>query len=176
MLKIHEFLLSFFYFGKIKTAPGTFGSFVAMFLWLTYSTVASGLHIPFESQNIFWGVFLVVTFIYGCVATPIYTKQFNKVDHQTIVLDEVVGQILALQISFTLIYENYFQEPVLMVIHLTSSFFIFRFFDIKKPSVIGRADRMKNGVGVMLDDVLAGLFTALASLVIIVAYFTLIRY
>jgi len=170
MLKLHELLLSFFYCGKIKIAPGTFGSFVAMFLWLAYSTIACGLSISFVEQNIFWAIFLVITFVYGCLATPIYTKQFKQIDHQTIVLDEVVGQILALQISFPLIRENYFQEPLLMFIHLASAFFLFRFFDIKKPSIIGRADRIKSGFGVMLDDVFAGLFAALASLILLIFY------
>lgn len=176
MLKLHELLLSFFYCGKIKIAPGTFGSFVAMFLWLTFSTLACGLSFSLVEQNIFWGIFLVIIFVYGCIATPIYTKKFNQVDHQTIVLDEVIGQILALQISFILVYETYFQEPILMNIHLISSFFLFRFFDIKKPSIIGRADKIKNGFGVMFDDVLAGLFSALVTMLIIILYFVLIRY
>lgn len=176
MIKIHELLLSFFYCGKVKIAPGTFGSFVAMFLWLTLSTLACGLSISLVEQNIFWGFFLPITFVYGCLATPIYTKQFKQIDHQTIVLDEVVGQILALQISFSLVHQNYFQEPILMIIHLVSGFFFFRFFDIKKPSIIGHADKIKSGLGVMLDDLFAGLFAALASLIIIVAYFILIRY
>lgn len=176
MLKLHELFLSFFYCGKIKVAPGTFGSFVAMFFWLAYSTIACGLSISFVEQNIFWGFFLLITFVYGCLATPIYTKQFKQVDHQTIVLDEVIGQILALQISFALVWHTYFQEPILMVVHLVSAFFFFRLFDIKKPSVIGRADQMKNGFGVMLDDVFAGLFAALATVLIIITYFTLLRY
>lgn len=165
MLKIHELFLTFFYFGKIKTAPGTCGSFIAIILWLAYSTNACGIGIPITLQNIFWGSFLTVAFIYGCIATPIYTKQFGQIDHKTIVLDEVVGQIVALQISFLMIYPTYFQKPVLMYIHLISSFFLFRFFDIKKPSIIGRADRIKSGLGVMLDDLLAGLATALVVVV-----------
>lgn len=176
MFRIHELLLTFFYFGKFSKAPGTVGSFFAMFLWLVYSTIACGFSIPLESQNIFWGVFLVFSFAYGAFATPLYAKKFGEVDHKTIVLDEVVGQILALQIGFILIHETYFQEPILMNIHLISSFFLFRFFDIKKPSIIGRADKMKSGFGVMFDDVLAGLFSALATILIIILYFVLIRY
>ncbi len=176
MFRIHELFLTFFYFGKFKTAPGTAGSVVALFCWLAYSTVACGLGISFASQNIFWAFFLITAFIYGSYATPKYAEKFNQVDHQTIVLDEVVGQILALQISFVLIHEVYFQEPFLMIMHQLICFFSFRFFDIQKPSIIGRADQMKSGLGVMLDDVFAGLFAALFAQVAIICYIALIVY
>lgn len=171
MFRIHELFLTFFYFGKFKTAPGTVGSVISLFCWLAYATVARGLGISFASQNIFWAVFLIAAFIYGSLATPKYSKKFNQIDHQTIVLDEVIGQIIALQISFALIHETYFQEPVLMIIHQLSAFFAFRFFDIKKPSIIGKADQMKSGLGVMLDDVFAGLFAALAVIILTISYF-----
>ncbi len=176
MFRIHELLLTFFYFGKIKTAPGTMGSFISLFLWLAYTTLACGLDIPLESQNIFWGIFLVGAFAYGCFASPLYAKKFGQIDHQSIVLDEVVGQVATLQISFLLVYQTYFQDPRLMILHLTSSFFLFRFFDIKKPSFIGHADRMKSGLGVMLDDLLAGLTAALITIILLIIYFTLILY
>ncbi len=176
MFRIHELFLTFFYFGKFKTAPGTVGSVVALFCWLAFATVACGLGISFISQNIFWSIFLVLAFIYGSLATPKYTKKFNQVDHQTIVLDEVVGQIITLQTSFVLIQDAYFQEPILMIIHQLTALFAFRFFDIKKPSIIGKADQMKNGFGVMLDDVFAGLFAAVVTQAAIILYIALVVY
>ena len=171
MLKLHELLLTFFYCGKVKKAPGTVGSFVSVLFWIFFTKIFSDQQIAIEIQNIFWGFFLIITFIYGCLATPIYTQQFGQVDHQTIVLDEVVGQILALQFTFFLLWENYFSHPALIASHLIFCFASFRFFDIKKPSFIGYCDRnFKSGFGVMFDDLLCGIITALIGAAAILSY------
>lgn len=162
MLKVHEILLTFFYCGKIKKAPGTFGSFMALVFWLALAKLFHDWQISILLQNIFWGIFLTASFIYGCVASPIYTKQFDESDHQTIVLDEVVGQILPLQFVFSFLYHDYFSHPTMMSAHLFFCFVLFRFLDIKKPLFIGFADRnFKNGFGVMFDDLLCGIVVAL---------------
>lgn len=162
MLKLHELLLTFFYSGKARKAPGTFGSFVSLLFWFLLTTCFFNNDISLVSQNIFWGIFLITAFIYGCLASPIYAKQFGQIDHQSIVLDETVGQILALQITFSLLHKIYFSQPLLITCHLIFCFISFRFFDIKKPSFIGYADRnFKNGFGVMFDDLLCGVVTAL---------------
>ena len=174
MFKLHELLLSFFYFGKFPKAPGTFGSLIATLFWIAFSLNAEGLSISIVVQNISWLIFLLISFFYGCFATPIYSKKFNQVDHQTIVLDEVVGQIIALQISFIFIHKIYFDKPSLIFTHLFISFILFRFFDIKKPSIVGWADRIKSGFGVMLDDLFAGIFAGIisAAIVYVISYIT----
>lgn len=170
MPRFHEFFLTFFYSGKIKKAPGTFGSFVSLLFWLFLAALFFNRDISLISQNIFWTIFLIAAFIYGCIASPIYAKQFGQIDHQTIVLDETVGQIIALQVTFSLLYQNYFLQPSLIFSHLIFCFILFRFFDIKKPSFIGYCDRnFKNGFGVMFDDMLCGLITALIGSVLILA-------
>ncbi len=166
MLKLHELFLTFLYSGKVPKAPGTFGSLVALAAWFYVTLFFCDHQATLLAQNIFWGVFLIIAFVYGCVATPLYTKQFGQVDHQTIVLDEVVGQILALQFTFAFFYENYFSHLGLVVAHLIFCFASFRFFDIKKPLFIGYVDRnFKNGFGVMFDDLLCGIVTALLGLI-----------
>lgn len=161
MHKIHEFLLTFLYSGKAKKAPGTFGSLAALIFWFCLTKWFFSAEIPLISQNIFWAFFLLLAFIYGCLSIPTYTKKFGQIDHQTIVLDEVVGQILPLQITFLLLHENYFLQINLIAIHLIFCFVGFRFFDITKPSFIGYADRhFKSGFGVMFDDLLCGIIVA----------------
>lgn len=173
MIKLHEFLLTFFYCGKSPKAPGTVGSFASVILWFFVAKWFFDQEISLTNQNIFWGIFLTLSFIYGCIASPIYTKQFDESDHQTIVLDEVVGQILALQITFSLIRENYFSQPFLIIIHSLICFALFRFFDIKKPSIIGLADQnFKNGFGVMFDDLLSGIAAALVGVILIISFKT----
>ena len=64
-----------------------------------------------------------------------------------------------LQIGLNFITENYFLDFKILIIHLVLSLTLFRLFDIKKPWIIGIADRkMKNSFGVMFDDILAGIF------------------
>jgi phosphatidylglycerophosphatase A len=167
---MNEFLLTFCYSGKAKKAPGTFGSLASIIFWLAISYFFFTKNISISQQNIFWLVFLTISFIYGMVASPSYAKQFGEVDHGSIVLDEVVGQIIALQMSFVLFYQNYFWQNKLIAIHLISSFILFRFFDIKKPLFIGYCDRkFKNGFGVMFDDLISGIIAG----IITIAFFKL---
>ena len=161
MLKLHEFFLTFFYFGKIKKAPGTFGSFAALIFWFFLSCWFFNNEVTLLWQNIFWIFFLVFSFCYGVAAIPAYTKKFKIIDHQTIVLDEVVGQILPLQLTFLALHEKYFSRIDLIAAHLIFCFVSFRFFDIKKPLFIGYIDRnFKSGFGVMFDDLVCGIVTA----------------
>lgn len=169
MSKLNELILTFFYFGKFPKIPGTAGSAVATFFWFALTSIFCGLEMPLSNQNVLWVVFLVTAFIYGAVFISFYQKQFGlkEIDHKTIVLDEVIGQIIPLQTGFILMHEYYFNDVGLIAIHLIFSFLAFRFFDIVKPSIIGRADRMKSGLGVMLDDLLAGIAAALAILILL---------
>ena len=168
MLKIHELILTFFYLGKSKKAPGTVGSIGSVALWFFLTKWFFSQEISIANQNIFWTIFLIVIFLYGIFAIPIYAKKTGEIDHGSIVLDEVLGQVLALQATFFFIHENYFSQPNLILTHLFFSFVLFRFFDIKKPSVIGYCDRnFKTGFGVMFDDLLCGLVVAVIGIVII---------
>ena len=169
MIKLHEFLLTFFYSGKSKKAPGTVGSFVSVLFWLAITKYMSELGMHIMDQTVFWTRFVIIATIYASWAIPIYTKQFGQMDHQSIVLDETVGQVIALQLTFLLIHETYFLDVNVMLIHLFLAFALFRFFDITKPLLIGWADRMKTGFGVMLDDILAGF----AAAGVLIGYFLL---
>ena len=84
-------------------------------------------------------------------------QAWGKVDHGSIVIDEVVGMILAVSMPFYLLGQ-WADLPMVAAV----SFVTFRCFDIAKPWPVSLIDRrMKTGMGVMLDDVLAGLFAAL---------------
>jgi phosphatidylglycerophosphatase A len=167
MIKLHEIFLTFFFCGKAKKAPGTIGSFAAVIFWFLIAGYFFNSEVSFTAQNIFWAIFLLLAFIYGCYASPIYAKKFGQIDHGSIVLDEVVGQIFALQFTFIFL-ADYFAQPKLIAAHLLFCFIFFRFFDIKKPSFIGYADRnFKNGFGVMFDDLICGIVTAVIGFAII---------
>ncbi|MDC0073482.1 phosphatidylglycerophosphatase A [Alphaproteobacteria bacterium] len=132
---------TFFGVGLLPFAPGTFGSLVAIpFAWVIISI--TNQHILF-----FVTIFL---FILGVYSASVYSNKLKLKDPSSIVIDEVVG--LCLVLSF--IPKN---------IYLFSlAFIIFRFFDIFKPWPIYIADKKINGgIGIMIDDILAAIYTLL---------------
>lgn len=165
---MREFILTFCYSGLAKKAPGTVGSLLSLVLWFLIAKLFALQEISLIYQNIFWAIFLVFGFFYGVFSSEAYSKKFGQIDHSSITLDEAVGQILALQISFNLIIDNYFLQNDLILKHLLISFVLFRFLDIRKPLFIGWCDRnLKNGFGVMFDDLLCGLIAGIALIIII---------
>ena len=177
MFKFCEFILTFGYLGNIKKAPGTLGSIGALFFWLVITKIFFIQNFSIFFQNFLWFLIVMIMTIFAVKKIDFYVEKLAKkskniklhiklpgasknqeIDNQTIVLDEVVGQIIALQISINLIGESYFLQPKIIIIHLLLSLILFRFFDIKKPSIIGVIDRkMKNSFGVMFDDILGGI-------------------
>lgn len=95
-----------------------------------------------------------------------YENRTGIHDQQHIVIDEAAGMWLSLMIAHsTAITLDY---PYVDILAILFSFAAFRLFDIWKPSTIGWIDRkLKGGMGVMLDDVLAGIAGGLLSVVIL---------
>jgi len=138
--------LSFFGAGLSKYAPGTMGTLAAL---------------PFGFLILhFLGA--TTLFLTAILLTVISIKEVDKYeaeggehDDGRIVMDEVVGTFIALSMTATM--NNIWLQAVLV-------FVFFRILDIKKPSLIGLAERkFKGGNGVMLDDVLAGFFAGILS-------------
>lgn len=164
---MREILLTFFYTGKAKKAPGTFGSLATVFLWIIITGIFFKLEIGLFIQNIFWIIFLTAAFCYGIFNSEIYAAKFGEIDHQSIVLDEVVGQIIALQIGFSFYHDGYFSLKFASI-HILISFILFRFLDIKKPLFIGYFDRnLKSGFGVMFDDLVSGVIAGVATIFVL---------
>ena len=94
-------------------------------------------------------------------------------DPQEIVIDEVVGQLLAFVLSFSFLLLSNDNGILLngngfrLTFFVVMPFVLFRFFDITKPSLVGYFDRIKNAFGVMMDDVIAGIFAGLTNSLII---------
>ena len=140
MKKISELIVSVIYAGYSPLAPGTVGSIMAtLFIWILWS---GGL---MEYQWIL-PVFTVLVCILGDLAIRNLPKGWEH-DDQRIVIDEVAGifvSMLFIPITYTT---------------LVLSLVIFRIFDIWKPLGIRKIDRMQTSFGVILDDLLAGLYT-----------------
>ena len=156
-MTVQKLFLTFFGAGLSPKAPGTAG---------TLASLPVGLFILyyFGMETLFM-LTLAITVI-GIFEINKYEKATGIHDHQQIVIDEAVGMWLSLMIAMsTAITVTYPYAELLAVIF---SFAAFRLFDIWKPSTIGWIDReLKGGMGVMLDDVLAGIAGGLLSVVIL---------
>ena len=121
-----------------------------------YSPVASGtagsvvgVAIFFLIHDLPWQAYLAITAAITIIGIPVSTraeKIYGQKDSGKIVIDEIAGQLIAL-----------FALP-LSVPAVAAGFVLFRLFDIVKPG-FRRLEKIKGGVGVMIDDVLAGLMT-----------------
>ena len=85
-------------------------------------------------------------------------------DSREIVIDEFVGQSIPIITVYSLITDNISN----FIFYTAVSFFLFRFFDIIKPYPINKIDEnIKNGFGVMLDDVVAGIYSSIVLIIFI---------
>jgi len=151
-----KIFVTFFGVGSIKKAPGTFGSLAGLLFW--YLITASFFYSSAKC-NVFWLLVIAIVTLYSCDAIAKYGKQVGEIDHKSIVIDEVVGIIIALQIVYFCGFYQYQKITALLL-----SFIFFRLFDITKPAIIGWCDKkLKTSFGVMLDDILAGILAGLST-------------
>jgi phosphatidylglycerophosphatase A len=133
-----HFLAFGFGSGLSATAPGTMGTLVA--LPFVYALMQQSLIV-----YLCWVVMLCVVGIYLCGESA---RRLNAHDHPGIVWDEFAGM------AITMI------AVPLQLRWLLLGFLLFRFFDIVKPWPIREADhRLSGGCGIMLDDIIAGIFS-----------------
>jgi phosphatidylglycerophosphatase A len=127
---------TFFYLGKLPIAPGTWGSMGALILWL-FLPVTTSVHLSV----------ILILFVLGVYSSQQVAKYMQVHDPSEVVIDEAVGMGISL-----------FMLPHSYGLYLLA-FIVFRIFDILKPSFIYQVQNLPSGWGIMLDDVLAGLFT-----------------
>ena len=156
---INKFLLSIltmFGIGYSKYASGTVASFVTCVIF--YSLYSIGY---LESRGIYLICIIIIIFFLSILLIDKFSDVFDKKDAKEIVIDEFVGQNIPLFfLLFIPLNTATYNKDFMILIVL--SFIFFRFFDILKPYPINLIDKkMKNGLGVMLDDVIAGIFSAL---------------
>lgn len=144
-------IATWFYSGHLKPAPGTWGSLAALpCAWLLY--VLSG---PY-------GLLLATALVFalGLWATQQETAGQDDHDPSEIVVDEVVGQWIALlPVAFGAARAG--ADVLALWPGIVAGFVLFRLFDVWKPWLVGKADQRGDALGVMLDDVIAGVFAAI---------------
>ena len=161
MIKTLNYLIvTCFGIGSIRFAPGTITSLITtVFLYSLF-------HIINLPNNTIL-VTLLIIFIYSFYAVSEYIKFNENKDPKEVVIDEFIGQSIPIylyEISHGTAKD--LQEAVLFYLYI---FILFRFFDIKKPFPINFFDKkFKNSFGVIIDDVIAGLYVVLTLIIFMV--------
>jgi phosphatidylglycerophosphatase A len=162
-MNFNKLLLTFLGSGLSPIAPGTVGTIAAMpfgFLAIYYFGASS------------LTTLVIVFTIIGILEINKYEKAGGEHDNKSIVIDEAVGVWLTMAITYGGI--SLWQNSYIIYIAGVLSFLGFRLFDIWKPSTIGYIDRkVKGGLGVVGDDLLAGFAAGVLNLLIfrVLAYF-----
>ena len=149
-------IASFFYTGLLRPGPGTWGSAAAVI-------VGTLLHVAGGPLLLVLGI--AAAFGIGYWATRAETRDTPGADPSWIVIDEVAGQWIALlPVSIGAAHAG--AGVLALWPGLLTAFLAFRLFDIWKPGPVGWADRRHDALGIMLDDVIAGL---MAAVVVVIA-------
>ena len=161
MIKIINYLfVTCFGIGSLRFAPGTIASLV------TTTFLFSLFHVMQLSHATILLILLII-FVYSFYAVSEYIKFNKNKDPKEVVIDEFIGQSIPIylyEISHGTIKE--FQEAILFYLYI---FILFRYFDIKKPFPVSYFDRnFKNSFGVILDDVVAGLYVVLTLIIFMI--------
>ena len=153
-------IATIFGLGYLRPAPGTWGSLFALILAILLVEI-------FGIKGFVFALLSISAF--GWWATSVYLKQIKTKDPSEVVIDELVGQWIA--VLPIVISAFYFKlEPFDLWPGWISSFLFFRLFDILKPSLIGWADEKNGALGVMLDDIFAGIAAAICTITLAILY------
>ena len=146
-MRLTKLIVTFFYIGHAKIAPGSIASLATSLLFYLFAKYLI---------YYFFIIIILATIFIAFFCIRIYTDKLPEKDRSEIVIDEVVGQSIAL-LPLLLFSETTSPDFFMCIISLL----FFRFFDIVKPYPINKFDKMNNTFGVMFDDILAGIFSAL---------------
>ena len=148
--KINFLFVTLLGIGKLKKIPGSYASLVTTILLFVL------FHILNFSPNIVL-IGVIIVFLFSLYAVNIFIKDLDNKDPKEVVIDEFIGQSIPI-----CLYEIAHEAPKETSQVLTSyfiMFILFRIFDIAKPYPVSYYDKnFKNSFGVIMDDVVAGLY------------------
>jgi len=134
--RLIKLLASFFYIGHSKYAPGTLASAVAVLIYIIV-----------KPAFLLYCITLLVVTALGFMISEAAEKAYQQKDPSCVVIDEVAGMLLAC-VFLPL-------KPWVLL----WAFLAFRFFDITKIYPIKQLENLKGGIGIMMDDLMAGIYT-----------------
>ncbi len=136
MIRVHLFFATGFYVGYSPIAPGTAGSLLMILIFLLLPALTIFSHL----------LLILIISILGVWSSTRVAEKKGK-DPSIVVIDEMAGMSIALLAC-----------PVTIITFLTA-FLAFRLFDIFKPFPIRKSENLPGGWGIMMDDIMAGLFS-----------------
>ena len=148
--KINYLFVTLLGIGKLPKIPGSYASFATTILLFVL------FHIFKISVDIFLFI-LIFLFIVSIFAINNYIKNSDNKDPKEIVIDEFIGQAIPIALYELAHQEN--NNKIEIITFYFIMFILFRIFDITKPYPANYYDKkIKNGLGVIMDDVVAGLY------------------
>ena len=154
MDRVREWAATCFYLGEVPFAPGTAGSLGAAGLYLLVAMKLEG-----RGLSIFAGVAGIVLAIIGIQLGRWAQEYYRQRDPNEFVLDEAAGMMIAFVGVTPTLWALTAQAPWKTAL---AAFLFFRLFDIVKPFPAGRSERLHGGWGIVLDDLIAGAYAAVA--------------
>lgn len=136
---IWKLIATFFFIGKMPKAPGT---------WGTLAALPVGWYILDQFGGNGLALAILLALGVGTAAAEYHAKNIHKADPKEVVIDEVAGMWIALLPAW-LDYTSF-----------AVAFIVFRLLDIFKPWPINHLEKIEGGAGIMLDDIFAGVVTA----------------
>ena len=160
LLKPSHIFATLFGVGLLPFAPGTWGSLFGLILFF-YTNIYLSINV-----QLFYLFFLVII-LFAILVCFFATKELgdNEKDQKSIVIDELAGVWIAfIPVSGIVMMQDFLTYSIL-------AFLLFRLFDIWKPYPIGLIDKkIKNYLGVVLDDLVAGLYAAITVWLILILF------
>ena len=158
--RLNYLFVTCFGIGSFRFAPGTITSLVTtIFLYSLFYII--------NLSNKAILIILLIVFIYSFYAVSQYIKDNENKDPKEVVIDEFIGQ--SIPIYLYEISHGTAKNPLEAVLFYFYIFILFRYFDIKKPFPINFFDKkFKNSFGVIMDDVVAGLYVVLTLIIFMV--------
>lgn len=134
-------MATFFGAGRLRPAPGTWGSLATLLLWWLLAS-----HLPVQARVPVILLLIVIVVAVGILASTLEARGCGKKDPSHVVIDEVAGQLVTL-IAAPITWQA-----------LLAGFILFRGFDIVKPPPVRSMERLPEGWGIVVDDLGAGVY------------------
>jgi phosphatidylglycerophosphatase A len=132
---------TFFGAGRLRPAPGTWGSLATLLLWWLLAS-----HLPAAARLPVILMLIVLVVAIGIPASTLEARGCGKKDPSHVVIDEVAGQLVTL-IACPIVWQA-----------LVAGFILFRGFDIVKPPPVRSLENLPEGTGIVVDDLGAGIY------------------
>ena len=147
-----------FALGHSKYAPGSVASFVTCLIFICFYN--------FQINVLFLILGVILLFLFSVYSIDTLKNSFSETDAKEIVIDEFIGQSIPVLTIYNFL-DN--KDIGVFILYTSVAFILFRLFDIWKPYPINKIDKnMKNGFGVILDDIVAGLYSVIILLMFII--------